>query len=177
MFPGGGNVLQLVTPFGRRYRYAKVLTMDPVKTFVVDEKARIICPHCYERKEVPVGQFRHRGRLLKVKCICGRIFQLELEFREYRRKGTRLEGNFKSASSRWPVTVRNVSMCGGCIEMQGDHTLRVGYKGTVSFRLDDRKQSKIVQKVVIRGVNGNRLGCEFISDRHYRKELGFYLRA
>lgn len=145
---------------------------------VSDDKARFVCPHCYFAKEIAVAQFRNSKKAFKIKCKCGESTRVELDFREYRRKDTNLEGTFKAASGAgWPVDVINISMVGVAVEVRGAHSFQVGYKGTVSFRLDDRKQSHIVQKVVIRSVTGNRLGCEFVSDRLYQKELGFYLRA
>lgn len=149
----------------------------PIKIFVVDDKARVVCPHCRLAKEISVEQIRQHHRFVNVNCKCGVSFELELEFRAHRRKNTNLEGTFKSASGNWPASVMNLSMNGGSIELHGSHNLQPGNKGTAGFTLDDRKQSLIVKKVIIRNIKGNRMGCEFISDGTYQKELGFYLMS
>jgi hypothetical protein len=43
------------------------------------------------------------------------------------------------------------------------------------FTLDNRKQTVLTKNIIIRTVTGNRIGVEFVEDRAFEKELGFYL--
>ena len=53
--------------------------------------------------------------------------------------------------------------------------MEIGQLGSLVFTLDNRKKSVLFKKVIIKTVNGNQIGCEFLEDRAYEKELGFYL--
>jgi hypothetical protein len=59
--------------------------------------------------------------------------------------------------------------------VRGLHDLKIGQTGSLVFTLDNRKETVLFKKVFIKTVNGNRIGCEFIEERAYEKELGFYL--
>jgi len=140
----------------------------------------IMCPKCGLSKDLAIGQLRGRQRLLKIRCKCGDSFRLELEFRQSFRKSTNLEGvcifDQNEFTSKWEVKVVNLSLGGACIEILGTHSLQVGDKGSLRFKLDNRKESIIVKLVIVRTVSGNKIGCQFAADRVYEKDLGFYLR-
>ncbi|MFW2365456.1 MAG: PilZ domain-containing protein, partial [Desulforhopalus sp.] len=73
------------------------------------------------------------------------------------------------------ITILNLSRSGARFQMPAGHTMEVGHKGVLVFTLDDRKKTALKKQVVIRTVKGNIVGCEFIEDRAFQKELGFYL--
>lgn len=150
------------------------------KSFVKsNDEATIVCPECNSTKIIAVRQFRQRLHMLKVKCRCGHVFKVQLEFRRHYRKPTDLLGTYEAqppAISGGKAKVINLSLSGACFELRGTHDLKCGQRGTLVFTLDNRKSTELTKTVYIRVINGNRIGCEFIEDRAFEKELGFYLR-
>ncbi len=149
------------------------------KTFVKDDsQATIVCPACSSAKTISVEQFRHRQHVLKVKCKCGHAFSLQLEFRQFFRKDTDLQGVYDiqpPARGGGIATIVNLSLVGACFEVRGVHNLKIGDKGSLVFTLDNRKETVLYRQVIIRSVDGNRVGVEFVEERAFEKELGFYL--
>ena len=155
-------------------------TAPDQKAFVKDgDQTTIICPTCNSAKEISVRQFRHRLHMLKVKCKCGHSFRVQLEFRRHYRKATDLAGTFDllyPATGGAVAKILNISLSGVCFEVKGIHDLKIGQKGVLVFKLDNRKETVLSKRVLIRSVNGNRIGSEFVEDRAFDKDLGFYLR-
>ena len=152
---------------------------DHHRSFVKqDNQARIVCPFCATSKTLSVEKFKHRQHKLRVKCKCGHVFNIQLEFRRHHRKSTKLEGAYgvtESSIGGGKIKVINLSLSGASFEMPGRHNLQVGQKGNLVFTLDDRNKTALKKKVVVRTIKGNIIGCEFIEDRAFQKELGFYL--
>lgn len=151
------------------------------KVFVQsDEQTLIVCPDCGHSKNVSLAQFRNRQRLLRIKCSCGHRFAIEVEFRQYFRKDTDLEGIYKTSYSSIGagsiVKVLNVSLGGVSLEFLNKHSLKIGDRGDLRFTLDNRKESEIIKQVIVMSVTGNVVGCQFIKDKAYDTDLGFYLR-
>lgn len=151
-----------------------------LKSFVkAGDEATITCPQCNSAKVISVRQFRQRLHRLIVKCRCGYPFKVQLEFRRHYRKETEIQGSYNSvppAISGGKAKVINLSLSGACFELRGMHDLKIGHKGVLIFTLDNRKETVLTKNVLIRTVNGTRIGVEFVEDCAYDKELGFYLR-
>lgn len=149
------------------------------KSFVKeDNKATLVCPACNSAKTIDVVQFRNRQHILKVKCRCGNSFKVQLEFRRHFRKNTELRGTYdiKPPAVGGGITkITNLSLSGACFEIRGIHDLKIGQVGSLVFTLDNRKETVLFKQVVIKSVAGNKIGCEFVEDRAFEKELGFYL--
>jgi len=138
----------------------------------------IVCPMCDTAKAISVTRFRHRQHVIKVRCKCGNLFRVQLEFRRHFRKPTDLEGTLDLTSPAvggGKIKVINLSLSGACFEVRGIHDMKIGQRGSLVFTLDNRKQTVLFKEAVVIRVNGNRIGCEFIEDRAFEKELGFYL--
>lgn len=153
---------------------------DIQKSFVMDtDQTTIVCPSCGQAKTVSVEKFRHHKHTLKVKCKCSHTFNVLLEFRRHPRKQTELDGLYdgkqRSSTAGGKVKIRNLSLSGAFLEIKGIHNLQVGQKGDLIFTLDDRKKTSLKKEVIIRSVNSNRIGVEFVENRAFQKELGFYL--
>jgi hypothetical protein len=151
------------------------------KSFVTpDDSASIVCPQCNGAKLIAVRQFRHHLHMLRVKCKCGHAFKVQLEFRSQFRKTTQLPATYNltaPAGSGGVAKVINLSLNGACIELRGFQDLKIGQKGILVFSLDNRNKTLLKKAIHIRAVNGNRIGCEFVEDQAFEKELGFYLRT
>ncbi|TKB26605.1 PilZ domain-containing protein [Desulfopila sp. IMCC35006] len=154
-------------------------TPETPRSFVKpDDEAMIVCPACDAARAISAAQFRHRLHLIKVKCKCGHVYKVHLEFRRNARKNTELEGIYDlipPAIGGGKIKIMNLSLNGACFEVRGIHDMKVGQRGSLVFTLDNRKETVLFKKVIIKTVSGNRIGAEFIEDRAYEKELGFYL--
>jgi predicted Zn finger-like uncharacterized protein len=152
---------------------------SPLKSFVKsDNGAMIVCPECDTGREISAAQFRHRLHLIKVKCKCGHVFKVNLEFRRHFRKPTELEGTYDltpPAVGGGKIKITNLSLSGACFEVRGIHDIKSGQEGSLVITLDNRKETVLFKKVMIRTVTANSIGCEFVQDRAFEKELGFYL--
>ena len=144
-----------------------------------DGTVTITCPSCNKVKIASVNQYKERQHQLQVRCSCSHVFKIHLDFRQYFRKLTKLSGNYKlhpPAFGVGPVEILNLSMLGLLFEVPGFHKIEIGQKGRIDFTLDDKKGTKLVKEFIVKSVNGKLIGCEFIKDRQFEKELGFYLR-
>lgn len=159
-----------------------MISQNPtVKSYVnqSDNDAIITCPDCHSSKNISVEQFRDNQHVVKVKCKCGYVFKVELEFRRYYRKDTDLPGTYDlnpPGIGGGRVEIINLSLGGACFEINGLHDVKVGQKGSINFTLDDHKQTVFIKNVIVQSVHKNRVGCRFVEDKAYQKELGFYLR-
>ena len=151
------------------------------KSFVKSgNEATIVCPECGRAKDINVRQFLHQMHMVKVECKCGYSFKVELEFRRHYRKPTNLPGTYNPlppAIAGGKIKVVNLSLSGACFEMHGTHDLKIGQIGDLVFTLDNRKETILTKSLVIKSVTGNRIGGEFMEDRAFEKDLGFYLRS
>jgi hypothetical protein len=154
-------------------------SLSEQKAFVnPDDTATLVCPVCKTSRMVSVKEFRSRQHLLKIRCKCGHQYKVHLEFRRYSRKPTDLDGLYETeppAISGGKLKIINLSLSGACFEVRGKHDLEPGQRGSLVFTLDNRKASVLTRQMIIKSVNKNRIGCEFIEDRAYDKDLGFYL--
>jgi len=73
------------------------------------------------------------------------------------------------------LTVTNVSMSGLGARVIGSHNMQPGVQLEVKFNLNDANNSELRKRVVVRLVNGNYIGCEFLEKDSSDKALGFYL--
>jgi len=154
--------------------------MDVQKSFVNTEGiATIKCPKCGVIKNLPATEFRGRQHTLKVRCNCDYAWDILLDFRRHYRKKTELSGTYAldpPASGGGRLTVLNISRSGVGFSIKGTHTIMIGQKARLRFTLDNRKQTPIDKHVVIKAVKAGYIGCEFIEDRAFEKDLGFYLQ-
>jgi hypothetical protein len=154
--------------------------MDVQKSFVnTDGIAIIKCPKCGLIKNLPVTQFRGRQHSLKVRCSCNYAWDLLLDFRRHYRKKTELTGTYllePPASGGGRLTVLNISRSGVGFSIAGLHAVKIGQKARLQFTLDNKKQTLIDKHVAIRSVKDGYIGCEFVDDRVFEKDLGFYLQ-
>lgn len=152
---------------------------SPHKSYVKpDNQALIVCPVCDTTKNLSTDQFRNRQHTLKVKCKCGHTFRVQLEFRRHFRKDTELDGTYDlnpPGVGGGKIKIVNLSLSGASFEVRGINDLQIGQTGSLVFTLDNRKETILVKKVIIKSVKGGRIGCEFVDDRAFQKDLGFYL--
>ena len=142
----------------------------------------IICESCGFSKKALLVKYKHLNQALKVKCQCGHISSFTIEGRKYYRKPTAIKGIYRNLSSTsfeeeklsHYMIVNDLSLAGIGFSALGND-VSVNDILHVTCTLDDRRESVISQRVIVRRVEGQCIGAEFISQESYRKELGFYL--
>ncbi len=75
------------------------------------------------------------------------------------------------------MQVNNISRSGVGFSISGTHNISIGQKALLNFRIDDKKQTELTKKVLIKNVRNNMVGCEFINQHQVGKDLGFYLQS
>lgn len=156
-------------------------TMQTVKAFVrPDFTVTIVCPSCKMPKTVSVSSFKNKTHYLKVRCPCETVFRVHLDFRQHYRKPTDLPGMYKSlkpTGSGGTIEVKDISISGLGFVIKGTNLVEEGHLLKVSFELDDKKKTKLEKKVVVQSITNGFIGCKFVEEQAYEKELGFYLKT
>lgn len=156
-------------------------TVQTVKAFVrPDNTVTIVCPSCKMPKNVSVASFRNKSHYLKVRCPCDTVFRVHLDFRQHYRKPTELPGIYKSIDppgSGGTIEIRDISISGLGFVIKGTNLVEKGNVLRVSFELDDKRKTKLEKKVVVQSVTDGFVGCKFVGEQAYEKELGFYLKT
>ncbi len=153
--------------------------MNIEKVFVKKNNlATIKCPQCGLVKKLSVDNYRQNRKPLKIRCTCDHVFTILLEFRRYFRKKVTLAGTYTlkpPADGAGIMTVINLSRNGIGFTVSGIHAIEAGQKAQIKFTLDNPKQTVLEKEVKIIAVNDNLIGCAFLDDLQFEKDLGFYL--
>ena len=144
-----------------------------------ENKATFTCPNCTKARIVDVSKFLgvKANAKLKAKCPCGHSYSVMLERRKFYRKETKLPGIFTTSKSAQeiPMTVANLSRSGLRFLTSETRGIEVGDQITVEFHLDDKNNSKIKKKAIVKSIADGAVGSEFSFVDEQDKVLGFYL--
>jgi hypothetical protein len=158
-----------------------------VKTIFTDadDQAMIVCEDCGKTKRVHAANFRGFSKPLKVQCGCGATFFVRLELRKFYRKETRLDGEYskldshsRSSVERGKIFVEDLSRTGIGFRTTITHNIRVNEVVVVQFVLDDSQKTEIRKSAIVRRIEEQFIGAEFLDFDSYSNEnrrLGFYL--
>ena len=167
--------------------------MPHSKLFVTSSNEIMIsCPSCYYSKLASIANIIGHQQLLHIKCKCKTIFHVELEFRQKKRKNTNLSGFYciPSEENDWGripdwsqamhvrtvnCTISNLSMNGVGFVTLNRHNIKEDDRLVVKFMLDNATCLLIEKNVLVRVVNGNSIGCEFLEEERNDSNLGFYV--
>jgi len=155
--------------------------MNDVKTYVCNNMATVICPACNKAKRINAEPYLDKKHGIKVRCACGEVFNLRLDFRGHYRKDTRLPGTFSittpGKTGGGVIHIHNISRSGIGFTVTRLHYLEKDMTITLYFQLDDKNQTKLQIETIVCTVNDNSIGCKF-SDSTFVSEttLGFYLQ-
>lgn len=155
--------------------------MDEARAFVCgNNRATVICPSCKASRTISAEPYRDKKNAIKVRCGCGAIFLLHLDFRSHYRKETDLPGTYSiltpEKAGGGVIHIRNISREGIGFSVTGVHHLEKGLKLMLDFRLDDKKQTHLRKEAIVCLVEKNYIGCKFVETAAEEKALGFYLR-
>ena len=142
-------------------------------------RATIKCPFCEKHHYAVVPKYL-RNRPVRVKCECGESFPVLFDSRKHRRREAWLPGQYwDSSGKKDQMTVISISAAGvGFQAARCEPTVKLGETIQIRFFLNDGYCTCISTKGIVRSVNRNRIGVEFIDlDEHQRKHIGLCLRS
>jgi hypothetical protein len=162
------------------------------KVFVNENNIAVfICPECKKSRNVDVSKYKNLCKASKIKCNCpcGHSYNAILEKRKHYRKQTNLPGiyvnivssigtNFLEEVGRGTLRVTDISRTGIQFTLNIQHDFSINDKILVEFRLDDKQKTLIKKEVIIKNINGLKIGAEFLSidpSDPSDKAIGFYL--
>ncbi len=144
-----------------------------------DNTARIKCPACANCKGVDAARLPAPPRAIKVRCGCGEIFQLCLDYRRFYRKDTKLLGTYTKESGkkyRGQLLLVDISMGGLCFQALDQHgALKNGDELLVEFTTDDPRKVTISRYVTILASSGRGFNCEFLYPARTDPALALFL--
>ncbi|MFP4039779.1 MAG: PilZ domain-containing protein [Desulfosudaceae bacterium] len=146
-----------------------------------DDKAAFTCPKCNKSRLMDVSRFKSVNKAsikVKVKCPCGHQYSIILERRKEIRKEVAFIGTYtaieKGVDVVGRITVKDLSRSGLRFKTHLPRQFEVDEELLLEFELDDREQSQVQRKVIVRSQHGDSVGVSFVTSNHYDK-LGAYL--
>jgi len=154
--------------------------MEAWKVLVKEnDVAIIICPLCRKAKELSVTQYKERKkRDLRIKCGCGHIFCICLEYRRHPRKSVKMLGkslNLSKHRESHDIIIKNISLGGIGFYTFKRHRIREDNLMYVLFDLNDARGTTIDARATVITASQDFVGCEFTSTKDFQTPLGFYL--
>ncbi|MCF6289692.1 MAG: PilZ domain-containing protein [Desulfobacterales bacterium] len=143
-----------------------------------DRTVDISCPRCRGTRTVPVAEFRDLHLDKTVRCNCATIFKVRLEARGLFRRETMLKGGYTNLTveqPRAPMLVTNISLQGIGFMDCSDQPLGIDDRLRVAFVLDDPRGTLIRTEARVVSTRGRDIGCEFINNEEYAKQLAGYI--
>jgi hypothetical protein len=151
---------------------------ESLKIFLGDSgKTTVKCPFCKKCHHTTVPKHLH-NKPVQGKCNCGESFPVLFDSRKYYRKEVRLPGEYwKTFGEKDLMTVTTLSFSGAGFESgQRNPSINSGETIRLNFMLKNRDKIWIKSNALVRRVNGNQIGVDFMGmDEHQQKCLGFYL--
>ncbi len=162
------------------------------KVYVAEDKTAVfVCPECGKKRTMNLSSYKNLDKSSKVtcKCACGHSYPVILEKRRFFRKKTdlaatytyvvsNLSENYCEEVGKGMLKIKDISRTGLQLELNKPLGLKKGDKFSLEFTLDDQKRTLIKKEVVIRKIDANLMGVEFLSSDPGDpgdKALGFYL--
>lgn len=155
---------------------------NSIKKIYADASGAVtfVCQKCGDVRKEDAETYKHIWGPIKIQCKCGNAYNVQVEFRKFYRKDTKLPGIFSMLSTpkSWErMIVKNLSLEGCRFETMTAVMPKQGDQINVEFKLDDFNNSLIRKKAVVLSVYENYVGCKFRTlPDGYDPDLGFYLR-
>ncbi len=143
----------------------------------------ITCLSCGVKRTINMRQYGEDlgGKTLNAQCrTCSAVFQATFEFRRHRRVRVHLPGKLLQLRTREyvePIVVTSISMDGLGFIATPKVPIHVGDKYEVVFVLDDEDQSILFEEILIRRVQGVRIGASFSPLHHENPDLMFFMMS
>ncbi|MDP2735583.1 MAG: PilZ domain-containing protein [bacterium] len=138
----------------------------------------LLCPFCNantlkSEKLFPVH------KVVRIDCSCGKSYEIIIEHRIAFRKKTSLSCVYwKKDSFDAPKhgTISDLTLDGCLLLVSDEHDLLQDEPIQVLFQLDNPERSRIKREAVIRRINKNYIGCQFVNKPALDAVLGFYVQ-
>ena len=157
---------------------ARSESRELLKVYLSDSgKTTVKCPFCKKCHHITVPKHVYNKPILG-KCNCGESFPVLFDSRKYYRKEVRLPGEYwNTFGEKDLMTVTTLSFSGAGFESgQRNPSIHSGETIRLNFLLENRDKVWIKSQALVRRVNGNQIGADFMGmDEHHQKCLGFYL--
>ena len=158
------------------------MATQPLTVHIRDNNAAtLVCPACGLVRQIAVAKFRNDRHTLAIRCRCGHVYSVLLDFRRHFRKPTSLAGTYVSRDPAGPgggvIRILNISRSGVGFTVSGRHRILPGQELQIEFQLTDRNKSVLKRPAVVRTVQDNTVGCEFLCAGELDKALGFFLQG
>ena len=158
------------------------MATPPLTVHIRDNNAAtLVCPACGLVRQIAVAKFRNDRHTLAIRCRCGHVYSVLLDFRRHFRKPTSLAGTYVSRDPAGPgggvIRILNISRSGVGFTVSGRHRILPGQELQIEFQLTDRNRTVIKKQAVVRTVQENTVGCEFLCAGELDKALGFFLQG
>ena len=158
------------------------MAAQPLTVHIRDNNAAtLVCPACGLVRQIAVAKFRNDRHTLAIRCRCGHVYSVLLDFRRHFRKPTSLAGTYVSRDPAGPgggvIRILNISRSGVGFTVSGRHRILPGQELQIEFQLTDRNRTVIKKQAVVRTVQENTVGCEFLCAGELDKALGFFLQG
>ena len=142
------------------------------------------CPVCVKTRTTSVESFRGKNNVVKIKCSCGNIFSIEIEYRKNYRKKTNIYGKYRSVLEpsyiQRDCIIINLSITGVAVKILDGLKINNDDELIINFTLDDPEKHEIEKtvKVLHVDVENRIIGGEFLYSkiRSYDKFIYFYLK-
>jgi hypothetical protein len=141
--------------------------------------ATVKCPFCNKSHRTAVPRHFY-NKAVRVKCTCLHSFPVLFDNRRTYRKEVRFPGEYwNTCGEKQLMTITTLSASGaGFVVGQGKPSVHSGETIHLHFLLRNNDNIWIKSKAIVKRVDGNQVGVEFIGlNEHQRKCLGFYLMA
>jgi hypothetical protein len=161
------------------------------KVFVREDVSAVIqCPNCRKTEELSPEKCIGKHRV-QVKCTCGLVFGIEIDFRKTYRKKTDLDGYVVKffQEKRWPkllyesrttsssplnCKIISISTNGITLNTVAEHGIEMGDDIKVKFVLNNSASTEFEKKAHVKWVKNNYMGCEFFDTYKNDVKLAFY---
>lgn len=119
----------------------------------------------------------------KLRSMAGNLFSLlneekqTTERRQHYRKSVRLAGRYEDPDNQeaGDILLENLSLNGAAFTTMLYHTLTRNRLVKMHFRLDDSKRTEIIRLAQVKYARDRYVGCQFVDQKSYDSDLGFYL--
>lgn len=125
----------------------------------------VLCQDCQESQHIDFSEFKGQKQPIQIKCPCGEIQNVKVDFRKSFRKGTTLFGKYikhGDLKEKGTVNIFNLSYGGMGFYIYGNNHLNVGDTITVNFNLDDPNKLTIEKTVEIKNIREKYIGAKFV---------------
>jgi len=142
------------------------------------KKTPITCTKCLFERTIDLSHVKPDQKTLKVRCRCGKDYEVCIERRKEYRKDVELFGEYsiQTIGEKGDIIVRDLSMIGIGFECLNPHHIVRDDTVKVKFKLDGPKRSEIKKSVKVVWVKDRIIGAYYIETKSYKADLGFYLQ-